>query len=201
MMDLKRIIKAGLVNFTRSGIISWAAVLVVTITLFVITAIILLQVVLHFSLDQIKEKVDVTIYFNVGAPEDRIMSLKESLQNLPEVREVAYVSDTEALELFRERHKEDYPTIQALDEIKDNRLGAYLNIKAKEISQYESIANFMKSDNVLVLGSANIIDKINYYENKSVIERLNNIIKGAKQLGFVITLLLVIISIAVTLNT
>ncbi|KKQ86111.1 MAG: hypothetical protein UT09_C0040G0006 [Parcubacteria group bacterium GW2011_GWF2_38_8] len=201
MMDLKRIIKAGLVNFTRSGIISWAAVLVVTITLFVITAIILLQVVLHFSLDQIKEKVDVTIYFNVGAPEDRIMSLKESLQNLPEVREVAYVSDTEALELFRERHKEDYPTIQALDEIKDNPLGAYLNIKAKEISQYESIANFMKSDNALALGSASIIDKVNYHQNKLIIDKLNAIISGAQKLGFLVTLILIAISIIITFNT
>jgi len=200
-MDLKRIIKAGLVNFTRSGIISWAAVLVVTITLFVITAIILLQVVLHFSLDQIKEKVDVTIYFNVGAPEDRIMSLKESLQNLPEVREVAYVSDTEALELFRERHKEDYPTIQALDEIKDNPLGAYLNIKAKEISQYESIANFMKSDNALALGSASIIDKVNYHQNKLIIDKLNAIISGAQKLGFLVTLILIAISIIITFNT
>ena len=201
MIELKRIIKAGFMNFTRSGIVSWAAVLVVTITLSVITTIILLQAVLHSSLDQIKDKVDVTIYFNVGALESKIMSLKESLDNLPEVEKISYISATEALKLFRERHQNDYPTIQALDEIKDNPLGAYLNVKAKEVSQYESIANFLKSDNTLVLGSTSIIDKVNYNQNKTIIDRLNNIISGAQKLGFLVTIILVIISIIITFNT
>lgn len=201
MTELKRIIKAGFINFTRNGIVSFAAVLVTTITLSVITTIILLQAVLYFSLNSIKDKVDVTIYFTVGVPEDKIMLLKESLLKLPEVATVSYTSDTEALKLFRSRHENDYPTIQALDEIGDNPLGAYLNVKAKEVSQYESIANFLKSDNALVLGSANIIDKINYHQNKLVIDRLNTIISGAQKLGFLITLLLIIISIIITFNT
>ncbi len=198
---LRRIIKAGFVNFKRNGLVSWAAVLVMTITLSVITSLILLQAVLHFSLNQIKDKVDVTIYFTTGASEDKIMTLKSSLEKLPEVASVSYTSDVESLKAFRERHKDDYPTIQALDEIKDNPLGAYLNVKAKEISQYETIANFLKSDDTLVLGSASIIDKVNYHQNKLVIDRLNAIISGAQKLGFLITLLLIIVSIIITFNT
>ena len=201
MTELKRIIKAGFINFTRGGLVSFAAVLVSTITLSVITSIILLQAVLYFSLNVIKDKVDVTIYFNVDAPEDKIMLLKSSLEKLPEVANISYTSADEALKLFRDRHSNDYPTIAALDEIGNNPLGAYLNVKAKEISQYESIANFMKSDNALVLGSANIIDKVNYHQNKLVIDRLNNIIRSAQKLGFLITLLLIIISIIITFNT
>jgi cell division transport system permease protein len=201
MIVFKRVLRAGFLNFTRGGLVSFAAVLVMTITLSVITAIIMLQAVLYFSLDQIKNKVDVTIYFNVGASEEKITALKNSIASLPEVKEVSYVSAEEALRLFRERHSDDYPTIQALDEIKENPLGAYLNVKAKEISQYESIANFMKSDNALISGSANIIDKINYHQNKLVIDRLNGIISGAQKLGFLVTLILVIISVIVTFNT
>ena len=136
-MVLKRIIKAGLVNFRRNGIVSWASVLVVTITLTVIATIILLQAVLAYSLDQIKNKVDVTIYFTVDADEDKIVALKESIEKLPEVSSVSYTSAEEALRIFRERHESDYPTIQALDEIGENPLRAYLNVKAKEVSQYE----------------------------------------------------------------
>ncbi len=201
MIILKRIAKAGFLNFTRGGLVSFAAVLVVTITLSVITGIILLQAVLYSSLDQIKNKVDVTIYFTVGASEEKIMALRDSLFQLPEVANISYTSADEALKLFRERHSNDYPTIQALDEIGDNPLGAYLNVRAKEVSQYESIANFMKSDNILVLGSANIIDKVNYHQNKLVIDKLNGIINGAQKLGFLTTLLLVLISIIVTFNT
>lgn len=201
MTELKRIIKSGLVNFKRGGLVSFAAVLVVTITLSVITTIIFLQAVLYFSLDSIKDKVDVTIYFTAGAPEDNILSLKASLEKLPEVASVSYTSADNALQLFRDRHQNDYPTIAALDEIGSNPLGAYLNVKAKEVSQYEGIANFLQGDNVLVSGSTNIIDKVNYNQNKLVIDRLNAIISGAQKLGFLITILLTIISIIITFNT
>ena len=201
MTALKRIIKAGFINFKRGGLVSFAAVLQVVNTLAVITTIILLQAVLYSSLDAIKDKVDVTIYFNVGAPEAEIMLLKESLLKIPEVRNVSYTSADEALKLFRDRHRSDYPTIAALDEIGDNPLGATLNVKAKEISQYESIANFLKGDNILVLGSASIIYKVNYRQNKLVIDRLNTIISGAQKLGFLLTLYLIISSIIITFNT
>lgn len=172
-----------------------------TITLSVITAIIFLQAILHFSLNQIKDKVDVTIYFTTNAPEDKILSLKSSLEKLPAVAEVSYTNKEEALKIFRDFHKTDYPTIQALDEIGENPLGGRLNVRAKEVSDYESIANFLKSDNALITGSNSIIDKVNYYQNKLVINRLNTIISGAQKLGFLITLLLVIISIIITFNT
>jgi cell division transport system permease protein len=201
MTQFHRIFKAGLLNFKRNGLVSWAAILIVTITLSVITTIILLQAVLSSSLNQIKNKVDVSIYFTVDAPEEKILELKETIETLPEVAEVTYTSSAEALALFRERHKNDYPTIQALDEIGENPLGAYLNVKAREVSQYESIANFMKSDNALVIGSASIIDKVNFYQNKTVIDRLSNIITGAQRLGFLITLILVVLSIIITFNT
>jgi cell division transport system permease protein len=201
MRALKRMIKSGFLNFRRSGATSWAAVLVFTITLFVIATIILLQAVLHSSLDQIKNKVDVTIYFNTGTAEGQILSLESSIQKLPEVDSVTYTSADQALQLFRDRHSDDYSTIQALDEIGSNPLGAYLSIKAKEISQYESIANFMKSDSALSLGSASIVNKIDYYQNKLIISRLDSIIAGANKLGFVLTLLLMIISVIITLNT
>jgi len=201
MTELKRIIKAGFINFARGGLVSWAAVLVTTITLSVITIIILSQVVLYSSLSTIRDKVDVTIYFNVGAPEDQIALLKSSLEKLPEVAGVSYISAEEALRIFRERHQNDYPTIQALDEIGNNPLGASLNVKAKEVSQYESITNFLQSDNTLVSGSASIIDKVNYHQNKLVIDRLNAIISGARKLGLLVTLLLIIISIIITFNT
>ena len=201
MTNLKRIIKGGFINFTRGGLVSWAAVLVVTITLSVITTIILLQAVLYFSLDTIKEKVDVTIYFTVSAPEDKVMSVKSSLEKLPEVASVSYTSAEDALKLFRDRHQGDYPTIAALDEIGNNPLGAYLNIKAKEVNQYESIVNFMKGGDPLLSGTTSIVDKINYNQNKLVIDRLNAIIAGAQKLGFILTLLLIIISIIITFNT
>ena len=157
LIGLKRIIRGGFINFWRSGTVAWAAVLVVTITLSVLTFLILLQSVLHFSLDQIKDKVDVTIYFYPGVSAEKINVLQQSLERLPEAENVAYTSAEEALRIFKERHANDYSTLEALEEIGENPLGASLNVKAKEVSQYETIANFLKEDNLLSIGSDNII--------------------------------------------
>jgi len=197
----KRIIRAGLVNFRRNGTISVAAVLITTITLSVIAGLILLQATLHFSIAQIKNKVDVTIYFVTGAPEDQIMSLKSSLEKLPEVAAVSYTSADQALQAFRDRHQNDYLTLQALDEVGGNPLGAELNIKAKDPSQYESISNFLAGGSDAAQSATSIIDKVNYSQNKMVIDRLSAITSGAEKLGFGITLVLIIVSILIMFNT
>ena len=200
-IDTKRIIKSGWINFKRNGIVSVAAVLVVTITLSVITGLVFLQAILHSSLDQIQNKVDVTMYFTTSASEDKIMAVKSSLEKLPEVASAEYTSKEQAVTLFRERHKDDYLTLQALDELDQNPLGASLAIKAHDSSQYDAIVKFIESDTGPAKINANIIDKINYHQNKLVIDRLNAIISGARNLGFLITLVLVLISIIITFNT
>lgn len=201
MISLKRIIKAGILNFRRNTLPTFASILVSTITLSVITILIFLNAILNFNLDQVKDKVDITIYFTVGAEEEKILSFQKTISNLPEVKETKYVSAEEALEIFKEKHKDNYPTIQALDEIAINPLGGYLNIKAKDIGQYENIADFLKSDNALVKGSQSIIDKVNYYQNKIVIERLGKIIKGAEKFGLILAFVFIFLSVAITLNT
>ncbi len=200
-MTLQRIIKAGFLNFSRNGLITWAAVLVTTITLVVITSLLFLQVVLNLWLSQITDKVDVTIYFTVDAPEDKIMALKDSLMKLPEVADVTYTSAEENLRNFRQRHAGDYSEIQALDELGFNPLEAYLGVKAKEISQYASIANFINSDDSLMSGPNSIVREVNYHKNKDVIDKVNSIISGAQKLGFLTTMVLVVISIIITFNT
>jgi len=201
MGNFKRILKAGWINFTRNGVVSAAAVLVMTITLSVIGSLIFLQAVLQNSLEGIKDKVDITIYFTLNTSEDKIFSLKGALEKLPEVKAIAYVSADEALQAFRKKHENDYLVIQALEELDENPLNAYLNVKAMEASQYEGIVKFLEGDSAKVLGGASIIDKINYNQNKFIIDRLVGIINGAQKLGFIVTAILILISILVTFNT
>lgn len=200
-IDSKRIIRSGFLNFWRNGIVSVASLLVATITLSVITSLILLQAVLHFSLEQIQNKVDITIYMTNNASEDKILDLKTSLEKLPEVSAVTYTSSEQALENFKNLHQDDFLTLQALNELDENPLGASLNVKAKDTSQYESITKFLETGPVLSNEGTSIIDKVNYHQNKLVIDRLTSIINGAQKLGFIVTLILVLISIVITFNT
>jgi cell division transport system permease protein len=200
-IHFKRIIRSGYRNFMRSGFTSIASVLIMTITLFVITSLVFVQAALNASLTDIKEKVDVTVYFVPGAEEPSIKNIEQALTKLPEVKSVSYTSSDEALAQFKERHANDYLTLQALDELNDNPLGATLNVKAKDPSQYESISKYFESDTVLSKGILTIIEKIDYHQNKVIIDRLTSIISGAQRLGFTISFVLILISIIITFNT
>ncbi|MEK7514422.1 MAG: permease-like cell division protein FtsX [Patescibacteria group bacterium] len=197
----KRILKSGFFNFWRNGFVSLSSVLIMVVTLFVIGSIIFLGAVFDFSLATLRDKVDINVYFVTSAPEEEILTIKKGLETLPEVSSISYVSREVALANFKERHKDDEFTLQALDELEENPLGASLNIKAKEPSQYEGIAQYLQSENILSTAGTPIIDKINYFQNKVAIDRLSKIVDSATQLGFFLMLILGIISILITFNT
>jgi len=172
-----------------------------TITLVVVTGLVFVQAALHSSLSGIKDQVDVTVYFTPRAPEESIKNVQSSLQKLPEVASIVYISRDDALANFRAKHTNDYLTLQALDELNENPLGASLNIKAVDPSQYEAISKYFDQDTVLAKQALTIVDKVDYHQNKLVIDKLTSIINGAKRLGFALSLLLICISIIITFNT
>ena len=198
---LRRVIRSGFFNFWRSGYVSLASILVMVVTLGVIGSVLFVGAILNLTLEELRNKVDVNVYFIITAPEENILSLKGKIESLPEVAKVEYIDREQALKNFRARHENDQITLQALEELGDNPLGAVLNIKAKEPSQYEALANFLNEENLLTTGEERIIDKINYFENKTAIEKLTRIIDSAERLGFMVSLALVIVSILITFNT
>ncbi len=199
--NTKRVIKAGFVNFWRNGFVSLASVFVMTITLFVIGSIIFTSTLLNVALTQIKDKVDINVYFVTTAKEEDILSIQKSLGTLPEVATVSYSSREKVLADFKERHQNDEFTLQALNELQDNPLGAVLNIKAKEPSQYAGIVSFLESKGLSQSDGLPIIDKINYNQNKIAIDKLSHIIEAGQKIGLFLIIALIVISILITFNT
>lgn len=193
---LNRIIKSGLVNFWRNGWLSTATVLIMTIALVTWTSIFLSNVVLTSVLNVLAEKVDVSVYFNLDTKESDILTLKSKLESLNEVASVEYVSTDQALEIFKNRHASDDILLKSIQELSANPLEASLNILAKDSAQYETIASFLNQEQF-----KNIVSKINYTENKIVIDRLNNIIRVLRESGFVTGLILAFIAFLVAFNT
>lgn len=198
---IKRVAKAGFINFWRNGFVSLASVLVMTITLFAVGSTIFIGALFSHTLEQIKDKVDINVYFVTSADVADIMSIKKNLELLPEVAKISYTSREDALANFKKKHENDEQTLQALEELRDNPLGASLNIKAKEPSQYESIANYLQGKNALLRGGISIVDKVNYYQNKTAIDKFTKIIDGAKKVGFGLIAIMVLFSVIITFNT
>jgi cell division transport system permease protein len=174
-----------------------------TFTLFTILLAIFTGVILDTTLQQFRDKADMNVYFVTDASETDILALQKSVNALPEVASTEYVSQDDALANFRELHQNDQLTLQALDELGTNPLGAVLNIKAKDINSYGAIADFLQQQEALGQGQPQIIDKINYFDqqHQDAVNRLAEITSSAKLIGLAIIIIFVLITIAITFNT
>lgn len=195
MTTLKRILKSGYLNFHRNGWLSAATIMVMVLSLFVLGNLIFISAFTATILAEFKSKIDVSVYFTKDAPEENIFAVKKDLELHPDVAQVQYISREAALSLFRERHQDEELIKQALDELGENPLQASLNIRAKNPSQYAAISEFLSSKKYPV------VEKINYFENKLVIERLSSILNSVRGGGSVLVLVLAVIAVLVSFNT
>ena len=105
--------------------------------------------------------------------------------------------------LFRskQRHANDQLTLQALDELAGNPLGASLEVRAKDTSQYEAISQYLAAQQSQHTADSQAIDKVNFEQNKTAIDRLTNIIQTARSLGIGVALVLALASLLIAFNT
>jgi cell division transport system permease protein len=200
-MVIKRMLVSGGKSFLRGGAVSAATVVIMTVTLSIIGSLIFLSALLTFTLNSIKDKVDVSVYFVTSASEADILGVQSQLEKLPQVSSVTYTSAEDALIAFRARHATDQLTLQALDELGGNPLDASLEIRAKDPSEYESIVSFLEASPTLSSGGTSIVDRINFSQNKDVIDRLTMAIQATREVGFAVVILFAIASILIAFAT
>ncbi len=198
---IKRVFTGGAKNFARSGAVSFATVLIMTVTLTIVGSLIFLSAILTNTLASLQDKVDVNVYFVTDAAEVDILAIQDRLESLPEVASVEYTSREARLEEFRTRNENDQLTIQALDELGTNPLGAALAIKATDPSQYGGIVEFLSDDPSISPEGGPIIDSINYFQNKAVIDRLTGAIDATEKAGLAIVILFALASTIIALAT
>ena len=191
----RRIFKLGWQSFSRDGGLAAATVFILVIVIALVTSLFILKEVSQFLIAELQEKVDISVYFKERASETEILNIKKELSKIPEVKEVKYVSKTEALEEFVERHQDEPVLMESLEEV-GNPFLASLNIKAWEASQYGMIANFLEHPVY-----ENLVEKVDYYQRKPVIEKIFAITSGMEKAGWLGAIVLVIIAILVTFNT
>ena len=193
---LKRIIKSGYINFKRQGGLTFATVSIMIMTLSLVTFLYLFQGIITFLVQDLQDRIDVSVYFKKDSLEEEILGVKDEVSKIQEVRSVEYISREDALDSFTEKHKDDPVLMESLAEIGSNPLLASLNIKTWQVSQYESLSNFLENSSF-----KNLIDKIDYRQNKIVIGKIFNVSSNIRLTGIVFSIILGLIAVVVAFNT
>jgi len=196
LIFFKKILKFSWESFSRNKGLFLTTTFIITITTSLIVGLFLLRGLANSLVSSLEEKVDISVYFSLNTPEEDILKVKEELSGIPEVKDIRYISREEALSLFREKHKDNPVIIESLEEIGDNPLSAHLNIKAWQASQYEQISNFLEQGS-----HKETIEKIDYHQNKTIIERMFSISSTIEKASLLFILVSALLAILVAFNT
>lgn len=194
--SFRRLVVVGVQNYWRNIGLTIATTFVMSLTLFLISVVILLNIVGIISINSVKEKVDVSVYFSSSASEVQIQKTRVDIEAIPEVKSVDYVTQEQALVQFKEKYKNNPIILQSLNELSQNPLQPTLIIKANDPSEYEKIRSFLDVEK-----QQGIIDRINFDDNRAVIEKLDHGVTIVRNGGIVLTVIFVLIAVIVMFNT
>jgi len=173
-----------------------AATMVMTITLVIFSTLFLLFVLTNYSINTIQNTVDISVYFKIGLAEEQINTIKTEVSQDSKVKEVTYVSASQAFDEFKAKHENDQLITQSLNELNENPLPATLHIKANDLEDYPVVAEKMQSEQY-----ADFIDKVNFEDNRLIIERLNKVLNFIITFGLALFAVFVLIAVLVIYNT
>lgn len=174
---------------------SFATALVIFIAVVLGTVLLIGNGGVNFMTDKIKDKMDISVYFNEQVTRDKILEIREEVIKLPEVKNATYVSSEEAYTAFTEAHQGDTYS-QTLEAIGSNPFLPALVIQAKDPAQYKTISNYFKQDMF-----KEVVHDVNDYQRAFAIQRLNDLANGMTRMVLAITLFLSVIALVVTYNT
>ena len=189
-----RITKTAFISLWRNQWLSLAATLVMVLTLITISFFISLLIVTNKTTDTLREKADMTVYFNDEATNDQIFATQNILISRSDVKNVEYVSKEQALESWRNRAGNE--EIRDVITESDNPLPRSLEIKTVVPEDLDKVNTYLTGEEYKPL-----IKKISYEVNKNLIDRLVKITRLVKIVGYSLSALFVLIAVLIILNT
>lgn len=193
-ITFKRVIKLGFINFYRNIWLSVATTLVMSLTLVIISIFVIFNIAIKTTSDSLKDRVNISVYFNDSATEEQINIIKRQLEKRDDVVSVNYVSKEETLAIWQGLSIND--RIRDIVTSDSNPLPRSLEIKAHDLQNLEEINKFLSKEEY-----KNLVRKVDYQENKLIIKKLNDVISFSIKLGLILSGVFIAISIFVILNT
>ena len=202
-ITFQRILKSGFTKFFRNCLVSVATVLVMSLSMLVFGGVLVGGIFVNGVISTVEEKVDISVYFKLDAPEDGLLAFKSELEKFPDVESVQYVSREVALESFLERHKGDALILRSIETVENNPFSANLDINAISPSKFESITRFVEGSSY-----ASLIDldsfgmpKITFRQNQEAITKISSVLGTVRAVGFSVSGILALIALLVAYNT
>lgn len=194
MTNFLRIIKAGIINFVRNGWLSLASITIMVLTLFTIALFLVLNIVLSAGINEVQDKMDISVYFKDNAKESQIIKIQENLSKESEVKSINYVSKKDALDKMKKTFANNDKILEPLKD--NNPLPASLGIKVYKVEDFDKVAKIFDQEEY-----KDIIHNISYKNNEKIIKRLYIATNFIQRAGWVSAIVFTFTSLIIIFNT
>ena len=169
-------------HIRRSPYQALAAVSNMTLTFIVVGLFVLISLASVIVLQTFEQRPQIIVFFNDTKKETEILKLKEKLEQMAQVSQVKYISQEEALTIYKEEFKND-PLL--LEMVSADILPASIEISAHKIDDLNYLAKSLQKETG--------IEEIAY--PKDVVEFLAAWNKAIRKIGFSLVIFLTMVSI------
>jgi cell division transport system permease protein len=128
----------------RSGWLSWASIMVMTLAFFIGSIFVFLAYLSNLFLLSIENKPHIYVFFNAGTPESDIGVLYDKLTAMPEVLHIEYTDEQGAITEFKAVQERKDP--QLAQNIRSNVLPASLGIRLKKIDDANILIDYLSKE-------------------------------------------------------
>ncbi|MCK5459645.1 permease-like cell division protein FtsX [Candidatus Parcubacteria bacterium] len=191
-----RIIKFAFQNFYRNFWLAIVTITILVVTLFSITALIILNVISTQAVKSIEDKIDISIYFKTEAEDIQIIKTRSELLSLKEVKEVNLIDREQAMVFFKERHKDDPTILESVEILKENPFNSVLVVKAKNSEYYPEILKVLDKEEY-----NQIIEKKDFSDHKIIINKISIIKTKIEKIGLFVIAFFALIAALIVFNT
>lgn len=196
LLSVYRVIKFSLQNFFRNIWLSVVTVTIIVMSLFVMTMLVSLNVVVQDTIVNLQNKVDVSVYFKPEVSTNTIDDIKQQLERLTIVKEIEYINKQAALENFQEKYQDNEVILKSVEALEGNPLGDILVIRANNLNNYEKILELLQQEEF-----QQYIQDSDFSDFEIIISKISSVSQKANQIGAVVSLVFIIIAILVMFNT
>ncbi|RYX77981.1 ABC transporter permease [bacterium] len=195
-----RMCRYGVNNFSRNAWLTIAATAVMTITLLIIFITLSARQVLVDTVDEIKSKVDMSIYVKTDTTDTQASAVRAELQKIDTVKGVQYISPDQARKDFADANKSDGETLSALNEA-TNKLPGTFRVSIADINDPSDLDTFVKNNEVFKRYADPARPASFSGERRTAISNIGRWVGFAERVGLAASAVFIVISSLIVFNT
>lgn len=200
-----RIVKYGAASFRRNVWLSIAATLVMTVTLIILLVTIGASMILSATADAMRQKIDITIFFQPGTPQETLENLADIMSQESNVKEITVHDSVAEYQASLEDNKDNAELLAVLQdpemyEVMLSTMQATMRIKVYNPEDLTGI-RYLVANDALFQTYLDPAKEPTYDVNQAEIATISSWATIAKNGGLILGAVFLVISVLVIFNT